>query len=302
MKRLVIIRPLNLALVVFSQGLIHYGLFFTQNLKLALDTKGFALLALASAAVAAGGNVINDIYDLEIDRVNRPLKVIIGKSLSLNGAYNLYIVLTLLGVGAGFVLAYLVGKPGLAVVFVMVAALLYLYSNQLKGVPILGNALVAALVALSLLVVPLFDLYPLANGIIEPAAISATSVVLHLSVFAFVLNILRELVKDIVDINGDHKGHLRTLPILLGRRSTQMIAFCISILIILMVLIYANTILYRWTSLLIYALLVVVAPLVYLSVRLWYAKDQQDLLFVSVLLKFIMLLGLCSIPLLNKTI
>jgi len=289
-------------MVIIAQGLIHYGLFKTMGIEIALDHGLFFLLTFATVMIMAGGNVINDILDLEIDQVNKPEKMIVGKSLSLKTAYNLYMALTSIGVLAGFILTRLLDKPALFIVFVLVAAVLYLYSSQLKGMLLVGNVLVALMVSLSLLVVPLFDLFPVSDGRLEATAINASRVILHLAVFAFAINLLRELIKDILDVNGDHKAGMQTIPVLLGRKTAGMIAFVLSVSILVLILIYTNLFLYTSRSLLIYSTLLITAPLLYICTRLWYAKNNRQYAFIARCLKLIMLSGLGSIPLLGTII
>src|SRR5690554_5074464 len=99
-----------------------------------LSTTQFTLLVLATLCIAAGGNIINDLYDIEIDRVNKPNKVIIGKSISERTANNLFIVLNVVGVGIGFYLSNVIGRPGFSALFIAISALLYLYASNLKSI------------------------------------------------------------------------------------------------------------------------------------------------------------------------
>ena len=299
MKYISVLRPWNLLMVIIAQSLIHYAFFERLGIEIALDHGLFFLLTFATVMIMAGGNVINDILDLEIDQVNKPEKMIVGKKLSLKTAYNLYMALTSIGVLAGFILTRLLDKPALFIVFVLVAAVLYLYSSQLKGILLAGNVLVALMVSLSLLVVPLFDLFPVSDGRLEATAINASRVILHLAVFAFAINLLRELIKDILDVNGDHKAGMQTIPVLLGRKTAGTIAFVLSVGILVLILIYTNLFLYSSRYLLIYTTVLIIAPLLYICTRLWYAEQSSQYALIARLLKLIMLLGLGSIPLLG---
>src|SRR5690554_635682 len=125
-----------------------------------LSTSQFILLVLATLCIAAGGNIINDIYDIEIDRVNKPDKVLIGKSISERTANNLFFILNIIGVGIGFYLSNVIGRPGFSALFIGISALLYLYAANLKSMLLVGNILVSILVAMSFIIVAIYDLLP----------------------------------------------------------------------------------------------------------------------------------------------
>ncbi len=112
MKYLNLIRWKNLLIIALVQILIKYALFLPFNIDITLNWFGFTLLVLSTLCIAAAGYVINDVYDVETDLVNRPDKVIVGKSVSEKTANNLFIILNVIGVLIGFYLSHLVGKSG----------------------------------------------------------------------------------------------------------------------------------------------------------------------------------------------
>ncbi len=291
-----IIRPVNLLLIGLTQFLIKYTLFEQVNIPLALDDFQFALVVLATVFIAAGGNIINDIYDLAIDRINKPKKVYIGKSISETAAYNSYIIITSLGVLLGFYVANSIGKPGLAGMFVICAALLYFYASFLKSMLILGNILIAVLVGLSLLILVLFDIYPMLDELNRSQQIHYAKVVWYYAVAAFYLNLMREWVKDIQDVNGDKNGGRTTLPILLGNHRTTMLVFGFGVFAFFMLVLYAYYELYTSTYVLMYFLFALGGPLLLFCIKAWNAEKQKEYAFLSSLLKIIFLLGVCSIP------
>src|SRR5690606_18221143 len=120
----------------------------------------FTILVLATLCLAAAGYIINDVYDVEIDKVNRPDRVIVGKSISEKTANTLFIVFNVVGVLLGFYLSNMVGKNGFFALFVIISALLYIYASYLKQLLLVGNLVISLLVALSLIIVGLFDLLP----------------------------------------------------------------------------------------------------------------------------------------------
>ncbi len=294
MAYLHILRPANLFLIVLAQCLIKFAIFPAFDTETALTTGEFGLLVLASVLIAAAGNVINDINDVEIDRVNKPDRVLVSKKVSEKTAYNYYLLLNIAGVITGFILANSLGKPSLAAIFIVVSALLYMYSSQIKAMLVFGNLLVSLLVAISLLVVVLFDIYPAINDTITSAQSKSSGLVLHYAIFAFVLNFIREIVKDLEDINGDRKGEMQTLAIVLGRTRTTRIVFLLSILTIVGIVIYMYTFIYSQQIMVLYFLLLIVAPLLYFCIRCWGAEKKHEYAFLSHLLKIVMLTGMLS--------
>lgn len=297
MNYLNLFRYQNLLFIALVQVFIKYGLFQAFEVDVTLTTLDFVLLVIATLCIAAAGNVINDIYDVEIDRINKPKKVLIGKKISEQTANRLYIVLSTIGVAIGFYLSNRIGKPSFAAIFIVFSALLYLYSSYLKGMLLVGNILVSVLVAMSLIIVPLFDLLPAITVENQTIQSAVFKIVLNYALFAFFINLIREIVKDLQDINGDKKGGMNTLPIAIGRKRTGKLVFILGALAVLGVVFYMYENLYDVQVLMLYFLFAVVAPLLYFCIKSWDAKTFKDYSFLSNLLKIIMFLGICSIPL-----
>ena len=131
------------------QLIFRYGFLKFQNIPLALADWQYELLVLSTVLIAAGGYVINNIFDQETDNDNKPNDVIVGKSISETQAYNLYFALTVSGVAIGFYLSNVIQKPGFASIFILVAATLYLYASSLKQMMLIGNVVVALLLSFS---------------------------------------------------------------------------------------------------------------------------------------------------------
>lgn len=161
MKFLKLIRYQNLLIIALVQAVFHFGfLKQQQDLIVALNTVEFILLILATVCIAAAGYIINNIIDQETDEIAKPEKVIVGKHISENRAYNYYIGFNIIGVLIGFYISNLIFKESFAGIFIVVAFVLYLYATQFKQSLLAGNFLVSFLVAFSILLVGLFDLYP----------------------------------------------------------------------------------------------------------------------------------------------
>ena len=285
----------NLLILILIQALIRYGLFIPLGADLTLNDFLFTLLMIATFSITAAGNIINDIYDVEIDSINKPEKIIIGKKVTEKNANYFFIIFNIIGVGLGFYISNQIGKPEFSGLFIVISSLLYLYSTFIKSILIFANIILAALFAFSLLIVGLFDLLPAITFLNQEHQSFIFSILLNYSFFAFYIILMREIVKDIEDIDGDKNGNLITLPIILGRKRTSYIVFGMSVLAMFGTVYYIYIHLSGDTYAIVYFLLFTLAPLLYFSIKIWDAKNKSDYTFLSKLLKVIMLLGMCSL-------
>lgn len=289
-----LIRWKNLLIIALVQVLIKYALFLPFGIDITLNWFGFLLLVLSTLSIAAAGYVINDVYDVETDLVNRPDRVIVGKSVSEKLANNLFIILNVIGVLIGFYLSHLVGKSGFFALFVIISALLYVYASYLKQTLLIGNIVVSILVALSLIIVGIFELLPVITPQNQTTQLTMFKVLFDYAIFAFIINFIREIAKDIQDVDGDHKSGMNTLPIVIGRDRAKNVLFVLSLLPILAVVYYLSTYLYKHTVVVIYFLILVIAPLILISIKIFSSKTKKDYQFISSLLKIVMLTGMLS--------
>jgi 4-hydroxybenzoate polyprenyltransferase len=293
-----LIRWKNLALIALVQILVKYALllpfFESHGVVTTLSPLAFFLLVFATVCIAAAGYIINDIYDVEADKVNKPYKVIINRYISEKKATYVFIGLNIIGVGLGFYLSNGIGQSGFFVIFFIASALLYLYSSYLKQLPIVGNITVSLMVALSILLVGIFELLPTINPNNRAVQITFFKIILDYAIFAFSINLIRELVKDMEDIKGDYKVGLQTLPIVLGRNRANKIIFTLSLIPILAVIYYVITYLFKQVEVVGYFLLLVIGPLIYISIKSFSAEEKPEYSHISVMLKLVMLSGMLS--------
>lgn len=297
MKYLKLIRYQNLLLLAFMQLIFRYGFLKLQNIPLALNHFQYGLLVLSTILIAAAGYVINDILDQETDYDNRPNNLIVGKSISEKVAYNLYFVLNILGVGIGYYLANVIQKPSFAGAFIIVSATLYMYATSLKQMLLVGNIIVALLLSFSVLIIGLFDLLPATYDGNRAEMGVMFSMLIDYAVFAFIINLIREIVKDMEDVDGDYNQGMSTLPIAIGISRTSKVIFGLGIVATLILLWYINT--YLMVSGLyfavIYALLFVVAPMIFFLVKIWNAKSKEEFRQLSSVLKWVIFFGVLSV-------
>lgn len=268
-----------------------------QNTVLALNNFQYCLLVFSTVLIAGAGYVISAIFDQESDLINKPQKVIVGKSITEAIAYNIYVGLNVTGVAIGFYLSNLVAKPGLASLFILAAAALYFYATTLKQIMILGNLIISLLLAFSIIIIGIFDLYPVTNIINQMQMASLFSVLTDFAIFAFLINFLREIIIDIENVNGDFNQGLQTLPIVVGINRTAKIVFALAFIPFLFLLFYIKD--YFVTNNLflvaLYAFIFVLSPLLYFIVKIWNAKATTEFHHLSTILKWIIFFGVLGV-------
>jgi 4-hydroxybenzoate polyprenyltransferase len=304
MNYLKLIRYQNLLMLVLMQLIFRYGFLELQNIPLALNHLQYCVLVLATIFIAAGGYIINNIMDVETDTENRPETVIVGKFISETKAYNLYFGFTIIGVVLGFYLSNVINKPSFASIFIVIAATLYFYATSLKQSLLIGNLVVASLLAFSVIIIGVFDLFPAVNDVNRAVLGLIFSILLDYAIFAFIINFIREIVKDLQDVVGDELLGMKTLPIFFGLKKTIMLVLALSFIPIFCTVYYiyqyifsAN--LYFAT---LYGLVLILAPLLYFTTKILLAKRTQDFRHLSSVLKWIMFFGILSIVVISLNI
>jgi 4-hydroxybenzoate polyprenyltransferase len=282
-------------MLAFMQLIFRYGFLKLQNIPLALNDWQYGLLVLSTVFIAAGGYVINNIFDQDTDNDNKPNNVIVGKSISETNAYSIYVALNITGVSIGFYLSNVIAKPGFAALFILIAATLYFYAINWKQMLLIGNFIVALLLSFSVIIIGIFDLFPVVNQSNQPLMANLFSILIDYAVFAFMINFIREIVKDLEDVNGDYNQGMRTLPITLGISRTAKVVSILSFIPVGAILLYINNYLMPLLFVTIYMLLFVVGPLLYFSIKIWSASSQKEFHVLSLLLKWILLFGILSI-------
>jgi 4-hydroxybenzoate polyprenyltransferase len=259
----------NLVIISLSQ---YFAALFLIDRNLIGDWRLF-VLATSTAIIAAAGYIINDYYDIKIDLINKPQRVVIGKSITRRYALFFHSVLVVIGVGLGFAISWRIG-----VVNFFSAFLLWWYSNSLKRQPFVGNLVVGLLTSISILLINI--LYYTDN-----------SLVIIYALFAFFMTLIREILKDMEDLRGDNTFGCRTLPIVWGIRKTKGMIYG------LLIILSASVILLnaRFVQLPFYYFVIFLyVPLALLVLRLINADTRKDFYWLSQWCKVIMLLGIFS--------
>lgn len=259
----------NLIIIALAQ-------YFTAGFLIGMHTLNdvkLLLLSISTIAIAAGGYIINDYYDVKIDYINKPERVIIGKKITRRYAILFHVMLSILGIVIGLYLSWRIGAINVLSVF-----LLWLYSNNLKRLPFIGNLTVAILTGLSIFVVEIF--YRTGNPLI-----------LIYGFFAFFMTLVREIIKDMEDLKGDNSFGCKTLPIIWGIRKTKFLLYII-LVVFAGVVVFLNQL---YTALPFkYHLIFLFIPLLWLLFRLIRADMKKDFTRLSIYCKVIMMFGILS--------
>lgn len=260
----------------------------------------FCLLVLATVLIAAGGYVINDYNDLEIDKINKPEKQVAGKLIPINNILIYYWSLTVPGVLIGFYLAFKVNYLIIGFIFPLVTIMLWLYSSKYQKTILLGNLIISTLSALVIIIVWLFEFFTLRNNpIYYVDALNQIKiislVVFALAIFAFLVTLIREILKDIEDLEGDKKGNFKTLAIVKGMNVAKNTALVFHVVTFVFLAICQYFLYINGFKLVFWYLLVAVQTLfVFVLYYMVQAKTKEEYHFLSTAMKIIMVAGILS--------
>lgn len=258
------------------------------------------LLILSIVLIAAGGYVINDYFDVKIDRINRPDDLVVTHHITRDGAMYLFYALTIIGVLLGLVVAWWSRSWTFAMILIVVPGLLWFYSASYKRQLLVGNIVVAFLSALVPMLIAIINADYLRHLYGETLAYTPIVGQLYVwisgfALFAFLTTLAREIVKDIEDIEGDCEMECRTMPIVWGIKTAKIVTTCILILTAALIAYFTLDALpfpHDWhsfsTRYIVFGLIVPIACIITL---LWAAKSKTELHRVQMIAKFIMFMG-----------
>jgi len=267
-----LLRPAN-ALIAFLAVVV---IAFIAEKDYSIIPMQVTLLAAFSVSLICGAsNVINDYFDVEIDRINRPDRPLASGLISRGAAMIWWLTVVCLGVALSFYISTVC-----FVIAIASAAGLFLYSSHLKRTPLWGNLTVSFFNGLA------FLYGGLAIGRVERATLPA--------VFAFLFHLGREIVKDMEDREGDHRVSARTFPIVYGFRTAK-----VAVMVVFLLLIFVTTLAFTQGYYGYFYMIVVGAgiyPVVaYSLISIWRFDSTKNLHRMSNLLKIGMLIGLVAL-------
>ncbi|MCX6217153.1 geranylgeranylglycerol-phosphate geranylgeranyltransferase [Spirosoma sp.] len=269
-----LIRVQNLLIVVLTQFLARVFLVGPKTEIInCLTDPTLWLLSLSTVCIAAAGYIINDYFDIKIDLINKPERVVIGRYLKRRVAMGVHQFLNIVGCLIGLYLSKWV-----FVADVVSVSLLWFYSAQFKRQPAIGNIVISLLTALSLIILAVY--YRQNTGII-----------LIYALFSFGISFIREIIKDMQDIRGDARFGCRTLPIVWGLRRTKYLLYTLIGAFLISLFVITNS-LDNARLTFIFALLLL--PITWMTYRLIIADTRRDFGYLSNLCKLIMLMGVIS--------
>ena len=259
------------------------------------------LVILATVLIAAGGYVINDYFDVKIDRINRPDELIVTCTISKPAAMRLSIALSAAGIVCGLVIAILLRSWTLGILFIIIPGLLWFYSSSYKRLFMIGNLIIALLAGMTPMVVAMTNVAQLQ---LRFAPILPYTTLTHdlyawlggFALFAFLLTWMREIVKDMQDQMGDRELECHSMPVVWGDTWTKVFVT----MLILITLAVIGHLWYHvlpfpigWNSLSTrYIVLGIITPLLGALGLLWAAKIPSDYKNCQLLIKFTMFIGM----------
>jgi len=305
-----LIRWQNLVMVILTMVLMRYavlapviskiGVILINGsgveipMSLQFPWYNFILLVAATVFITAGGYVINDYFDIKTDLINKG-KVIVGTKIPRREAMMWHSIFNIAGVAAGFYISYRAGYIWLGTMFLAVSGLLYFYSASYKRQFLIGNIIVAILTAIVPMLVVFYEWpalykYYSINAMRLPQINVITYWVGGFSLFAFLTNLIREIIKDIEDFEGDIAYGRNTVPVVIGVLSAKIVSVCLIILTIILLYLtwhfFVND-----TITLIYITAMIVLPLFYVIYKLVISSEKKQLHSASRVMKIVMLTG-----------
>lgn len=268
-----ITRPAN---VLISFFVVIVAVLIAQKQNTGIEI--MILAALSAAFATAAGNIINDIFDIETDKISHPDRVLVKVTLAINEAYYEYLLFNLLSM----LIAAILPSP-LIFIIIFSLLLLYLYSAYLKKIILIGNLTIAFLTGMTFI----YGGFAVGNPV--DAIIPA--------VFAFLINLIREIVKDIMDLEGDKKQNIISLPAKYGIYFTKKLAAILSIILIAFTFYPILARIYKIEYFII--VMIFVNPVMVICIKNLLQKGETNFALISNLLKLNMILGLIAIYLGN---
>jgi len=266
-----LIRWKNLSILFATLYLLWYFL-ISKPSDGAFISFDILLLCLSTCLIAAGGYIINDYYDVKIDAINKPKRMVIDRKIHRMHAIYSHLFLSLTGLMVSACISLTIAGISYFSIF-----LLWLYSNLLKRYALIGNFTIAFLSFLAIYQLSL--------------VFGHHYVIIQFGIFAFIISMIRELIKDLEDVEGDQKFGCKTFPILYGRKNTKwLVGFFYLILISSIGYLY----MLHQSTLYLYLIISMSILFVFFIYKLYHACSTKDYRLLSNVAKIIMIVGLCG--------
>ena len=293
-----LIRLPNLIFIALTQVLFQFCIYYTLykgNIP-SDDLSRFIALLFASLFIAAAGYVINDYFDINIDEVNKPQKLVVDRIISRRWAIAWHFMLSANGIILTALAVHFMQKWYLILANMFCVALLWVYSTNFKKSLLFGNIVISILVAWTILII-FFSKLSVADavGMGEGAHYKFFRLAFLYAGFAFIATLIREAIKDIEDMPGDLKYGCRTMPIVWGVNAAKIyIAVWLIVLIAILIVVQVYVLQFRWWLPVLYSIALIIAPLVFIFSKLFRAVTTADFHQLSNWIKLVMLTGILS--------
>ena len=288
-----LVRWPNLIFIVLTQLLFYYCIYLP--LYKIPQTNLLTWIIVASVCIAAAGYIINDYFDLNIDKINKPERNVLNTIINRRWAIVWHLILSLTGIAAT-IKAVGFNKWYLIIANIICVALLWFYSTSFKRQLLIGNIVISLLAAWTVLIlffaqVPFSEAFKTANE----TTIKFFRLAFLYGGFAFIISLMREAIKDIEDREGDAQYGCQTLPIYAGTRTAKIyISIWIVVLIAALVVLQLYILQFGWMFAVLYSVTLIITPLFYLLMQLMKAQSIKDFGSLSALTKLIMFTGILS--------
>ena len=301
-----LLRTPNLIFIALFQVLLRYCVILpilqSEGIEPIMEHWQFAILIFATVCLAAAGNVINDYFDIYIDRINRPDTIVVDERISRRNVILIHVILTLMGVFSGLYISFVTRREAYVLLFLGVAVLLWFYSTHFKRQMLVGNLVVALLTALMVYVVISAEYSFMRvrglSSLIEtsPACAQAWSYTTMYAFFAFILNFAREMIKDIEDVEGDSQYGCRTMPVMAGVENTKHIVTALHALTLLLlwIIYFFSESVMGHVYFIYYLLFLLTLPIIVNTILLYRASTSRQVHRSSVISKLTMLSGVLT--------
>jgi 4-hydroxybenzoate polyprenyltransferase len=293
-----LIRLPNLVFIALGQVLFQFCIYYPlygKNIPEG-DTSRFIMLVLASLFIAAAGYVINDYFDINIDEVNKPAKMVVDKVIHRRWAIAWHFMLSTSGLLLTILALPFLQKWYLILGNLACINLLWFYSTNFKKSLLLGNIVISLLTAWTILII-FFSKVSLADAFgngVTPHQKFFRLALLYAG-FAFIISLIREAIKDMEDMPGDSKYGCRTMPIVWGVNATKIYtAVWLVVLIAILVILQVYIMQFKWWYLIAYSTVLIILPLIFILSVLKRAKSTEDFHKLSRYAKWVMLTGILS--------
>jgi len=288
-----LIRPVNLLIVAITFLIVYFGIVIPvlhdSGLVPALSPAALNFLLLSLLGLTASGYVINDLSDQKADRVNRGQRVIVGNLLPAWQARALYTLGVFLSAVFAVVAAVMAHRIHDLWLFVLAWVGLHGYSTRWKSSGLPGNLLIAFFCA-GVVALPVFAEWEgWQKAFSHPSSFSLKYLNLFqgYAFFAFQTTLIRELIKDLQDREGDQEQGYQTLPLRIGEKKTRLF------LILLIAILLASLVFFSFQMPLgnlenLLGFMILVLPLFPLVIGLLNARSRPDYRAQSMLMKVVM--------------